>query len=229
MTNGRGPAALAPVEPGSDEPPHLVKHPGRGDEDRTEDRQLDPDDVEDLHGRDLGETRIRIAQALQRGHGGLGHYAPEFVGEGQAEDERDADAEQRFDNAGAQFFQVLEERHAEHAFVVVIAVAARWRRRRGRGTAAAGDGRHGSGRSLGDGGYGSGGRRGRRRVLVRVAVFVSFIGAGAIGGLCLRSVRNGGFAVLRLRDRRHTRRGSFRSLLIFRKCHLRYAFCSVVS
>ena len=44
---------------------------------------------------------------------------PQLVGEHQAQDESDADAGQRLQNAAAQLLQVLHEGHAQHAVIVV--------------------------------------------------------------------------------------------------------------
>src|SRR6266478_2560887 len=51
------PAPFLLVETRGDKTPDLVQNPGRGDEDGSQDRQLDPDDVENIHRRQLHQSR----------------------------------------------------------------------------------------------------------------------------------------------------------------------------
>ncbi len=70
-------------------------------------------------------------------NGGLANGKPQVVGEDETEGERNADAGQGFQNAAAQFLEVFEKRHAQHAVLVASAVVAPGRRsRRIRGAAA---------------------------------------------------------------------------------------------
>src|ERR1019366_5087903 len=153
----RRPAAFAAVESGGDECPDLVENPGSGEEDGAQDGEFEPDDVEGLHGLDLDEILWVVAERFESAYSRLAHKIPKLVGVKEAEPEGDRDAHQGADDAGAKLFQVVEERHAEHAVALVVATTAGWGRRWGRGLSATraartdsyglhGDGRRRSGR-----------------------------------------------------------------------------------
>src|SRR5439155_13246303 len=116
----RGPAALAFVQAWSDKAPDLIKDPRRGEEDRRQNRQLDPHDVEDIHRRKLHELRRIVTQPAQRVFGRLLHEHPQLVAEGKAAYESDTHAHQHADDPGTQLFQVFEEGHAQHAVFFVV-------------------------------------------------------------------------------------------------------------
>src|ERR1035441_2266830 len=127
---GRRPAAFAAVEAGGDECPDLVQNPGSGEEDGAQDGEFEPDDVEGLHGLDLDEVLWVVTERFECPNGRLADKIPKLVGVKEAEPEGDRDAHQGADDAGAKLFQVFEERHAEHAVVLVVATAARSEERR---------------------------------------------------------------------------------------------------
>src|ERR1039458_4276787 len=141
---GRRPAAFAPIEAGGDECPDLVQNPGSGKEDGAQNGEFEPDDVEGLHGLDLDEVLWVVAERFECPNGRLANEIPELVGVKEAEPESHRHAHQGADDAGAQLFQVFEERHAKHPVVLVVAPTAgrggRWRRL----VAAAGPARTGS-------------------------------------------------------------------------------------
>src|ERR1035441_3329926 len=123
---GRRPAAFAAVESWGDERPDLVENPGSGEEDGAQNGEFEPDDVEGLHGLDLDEVLWIVAEGFEGANGGLADEIPKLVGVKEAEPEGDGDAHQGFNDAGPKLFEVFEERHAKHAFVLVVTTAAGW-------------------------------------------------------------------------------------------------------
>src|ERR1035438_10310606 len=175
---GRRPAAFAAVEAGGDEGPDLIENPGSGEEDGAQNGKLEPDDVEGLHGLDLDEVLFLITERFEGANGRLADEIPKLVGVKEAEPESDGHAHQGTDDAGAQFFQVFEERHAEHAVVLIVATTTGWGRRWRRSLAAAtrpartgSYGLHGDGRRR-SGGLGRG--------IVRISILVAVEGVGRL-------------------------------------------------
>src|SRR5271157_5851868 len=152
---GRRPAAFAPIEARGDECPDLVQNPGSGEEDGAQDGELEPDDVEGLHGLDLDEVLWVVTERFECPNGRLADKIPKLVGIKEAEPESDRYAHQGSNDAGPKLFEVFEERHAEHAVILVVAPAAGWGRRWRRSLAAAT-------RAAGTGSYGLHGDRRRR-------------------------------------------------------------------
>jgi hypothetical protein len=72
-----------------------------------------------------------ISQRLERGHGGLADKVPQRATVGEAQNESDRHSHEGAYDASAELFQMLEERHTEHAVIVLVATisAAGWGRR----------------------------------------------------------------------------------------------------
>src|ERR1035441_4119184 len=145
---GRRPAAFAAVESWGDECPDLVENPGSGEEDGAQDGEFEPDDVEGFHGLDLDEVLWIVTERFESAYSGLADKIPKLVGVKEGEPESNRHAHQGFNDAGAKLFEVFEERHTEHAFVVLVVTTTagwgrRWRRSLAAATRAAGTGSSG--------------------------------------------------------------------------------------
>src|ERR1035438_5190744 len=174
---GHRPAAFPLVEAGGDECPDLIENPGSGEEDGAQNREFEPNDVEGLHGLDLDQVLWVVAEGFEGPDGRLANEVPKLVGVKEAEPESDRHTHQGTDDARAQLFQVFEERHAEHAVVLVVATAAWWGRRWRRSPAAARPARTRSNGLHGDG------RRRRGRLgwgIVRIFILVAVEGVGRL-------------------------------------------------
>ena len=88
------------------------------------------------------------SEVLQRHRGRIADDPPKLVGEPKAADECDAHAGQGMEDSAAQFLQVLQKRHAQHALLFVVAAAPSPGGRRWGKQAAAVAGRHGPRRAF---------------------------------------------------------------------------------
>ena len=166
---------LALVQAWRNEAPDLVENPGRGQKQGRQHGQFHPDDAETLNRCDLRQIG-RVTQLGQGRGGGGAHGVPDDIGEKDAKDKGDGEAAQGADDARAQFFQVFEERHAQHAVLVSVAFIGRSRGRLRRF-------RRGGWRRGGGCGYGRGFRRDRPDGVSRAVVFgKGVVALAGIGG-----------------------------------------------
>src|ERR1035437_7212295 len=135
---GRRPLAFAAVEARLDERPYLIENPGSCQEDGAQNGEFEPDDIEGFHRLDLDQVLFLVTERFESCNSRLADEIPKRVGVSQTQGKSHPHANQGANDAIAELFQVLEERHAEHAIIVLVAaaavaavaaVAARWRRR----------------------------------------------------------------------------------------------------